>query len=165
MSDNISSLPYWNCNLVKQISCTPPPPSPRPLFSWIRLWELRQWNKKPNSFCYRTVFQLTRSRMVSFYIVMPRDWLKHSAPFSQPISNNNCQQQFSSRTISSRCFSCLAPIAWIGFQIGVGVNRLTNDITAEKGGWKKCSYLVNFNFTGKRRRAPVILIYSITRYT
>ena len=44
-------------------------------------------------------------------------------------------------------------------------NRLANNLIAGKGAWKKCSHLVNINFTGKRRFAPVILIYSIARYT
>ena len=56
----------------------------------------------------------------------------------------------------------LLPYFWL---LGAGVNRLADDRIAEKGAWKKCSYVVNFNFTGKRRPAPVILIYSIARYT
>ena len=84
MSDNISSLPYWNCNLVKQMSC--PPPLPAPSFSsCITFVVASSVGYKTKFFCYRAVLRLTRSRMVSFYNVMPRDWLKISAPFSQPI--------------------------------------------------------------------------------
>ena len=45
------------------------------------------------------------------------------------------------------------------------VKQMSNDLIAGKGAWKKCSHLVNINFTGKRRFAPVILIYSFARYT
>ena len=36
---------------------------------------------KTKFFCYRAVSRLTRSRMVSFYNVMPRDWLKNFCSF------------------------------------------------------------------------------------
>lgn len=173
MSDNISSLPYWNCNLVKQMSC---PPSPS-FSSCITFVVASSVEYKTKFFCYRAVLRLTRSRLAKKFLLLF-------------LNQSEVKQRLSSRTISSRCFSWLAPVAWIGFQIppfvmslgvvilvlrrtllpyfwllGAGVNRLADDRIAEKGAWKKCSYVVNFKFTGKRRPAPVILIYSIARYT
>ena len=183
MSDNISSLPYWNCNLVKQMSC-PPHPLPSPSFSsCITFVVASSVEYKTKFFCYRAVLRLTRSRMVSFYNVVPRDWPKKFRCLV--LNQSEVKQQLSSRTISSHCFSWLAPVAWIGFQIppfvmslgvvilvlrrtllpyfwllGAGVNRLADDRIAEKGAWKKCSYVVNFIILLANVDSPVLFWFT-----
>lgn len=64
--------------------CLAPPPFPS-FSSCITFVVASSVEYNTKFFCYRAVLRLTRSRMVSFYNVMPRDWLKISAPFSQPI--------------------------------------------------------------------------------
>ena len=57
-------------------------PSPPPSFSsWITFVVASSMEYKTKFFCYRAVLRLTRSRMVSFYNVMPRDWLKNFCSF------------------------------------------------------------------------------------
>ena len=60
--------------------CLAPLPSPS-FSSCITFVVASSVEYKTKFFCYRAVLRLTRSRMVSFYNVMPRDWLKNFCSF------------------------------------------------------------------------------------
>ena len=117
MSDNISSLPYLNCNLVKHYPASPPPPPP-PSFPPILM------NYVCGSFVSGIYHQI-----LLFLSGFAIDAIANSFVFQRYASQlakkflrlflnqSEVKQQLSSRTTSSCCFSCLAPIPEIDFQI------------------------------------------------